>query len=244
MTVPMRIAVSRVLAVRRSCWCRAALRPLRADATRPAVGPERPFQLAPRVERTLPNGLRVIVTRQTAVPKVSVTLTVLSGYSSDPADHDRARAVDRGRRSRKARRRRTAARFAARCSAMGGSLTAAASQDFTSISARGLVGVRAAADRPRRRRGDEPDVAGRRDRDPEAAAPAGRAAAEGVAAVSGEPRRSGARCSAIIRTRAPARREASLQAIDRAKIDAFHRDALPAEQRVPAGRRRRRARAR
>ena len=53
---------------------------------RPAVGPERPFQLAPRVERTLPNGLRVIVTRQTAIPKVSITLTVLSGYSSDPAD--------------------------------------------------------------------------------------------------------------------------------------------------------------
>ena len=51
-----------------------------------AVGPERPFQLAPRVERTLPNGLRVIVTRQTAIPKVTVTLTVLSGYSSDPAD--------------------------------------------------------------------------------------------------------------------------------------------------------------
>ena len=53
---------------------------------RPAVGPERPFQLAPRLERTLPNGLRVIVTRQTAIPKVSVLLSVLSGYSSDPAD--------------------------------------------------------------------------------------------------------------------------------------------------------------
>ena len=53
---------------------------------RPAVGPEKPFQLAPRVEKTLPNGLRVIVTRQTSIPKVSITLTVLSGYSSDPAD--------------------------------------------------------------------------------------------------------------------------------------------------------------
>ena len=53
---------------------------------RPAVGPERPFQLAPRVERTLANGLRVIVARQAAVPKVSIVLTVLSGYSSDPAN--------------------------------------------------------------------------------------------------------------------------------------------------------------
>ena len=57
-----------------------------AQTERPAVGPERPFQLAPRVERTLPNGLRVIATRQAAIPKVSITLTVLSGYSSDPAD--------------------------------------------------------------------------------------------------------------------------------------------------------------
>ena len=42
-----------------------------AQTDRPAVGPERPFQLAPRVEKTLPNGLRVVVTRQTAVPKVT-----------------------------------------------------------------------------------------------------------------------------------------------------------------------------
>jgi hypothetical protein len=54
--------------------------PVYAQSERPAVGPERPFQLAPRLERTLPNGLRVIVTRQTAIPKVSITLTVLSGY--------------------------------------------------------------------------------------------------------------------------------------------------------------------
>ena len=57
-----------------------------AAQDRPAVGPEKPFQLAPRVERTLANGLRVIVTKQTVVPKVTVTLTVLSGFSSDPAD--------------------------------------------------------------------------------------------------------------------------------------------------------------
>src|SRR5262245_58042634 len=57
-----------------------------AQNDRPTVAPERPFQLAPRAERMLPNGLRVIVTRQTVVPKVTVTLTVLSGYSSDPPD--------------------------------------------------------------------------------------------------------------------------------------------------------------
>ena len=42
---------------------------------RPPVGPERPFQLAPRVEKTLANGFRVIVARQTAVPKVTITLS-------------------------------------------------------------------------------------------------------------------------------------------------------------------------
>jgi zinc protease len=104
---------------------------------RPAVGPERPFQLAPRVEKTLPNGLRVIVTRQTAVPKVSITLTVLSGYSSDPADLTGLAAltadlIQEGTKTRSSRQIRR------EVFGMGGSLSASASQDFTSISVRGL----------------------------------------------------------------------------------------------------------
>lgn len=108
-----------------------------AQSERPAVGPERPFQLAPRVERTLPNGLRVIATRQAAIPKVSITLTVLSGYSSDPADLTglaslTADLIQEGTKTKSSRQIRRDA------FGMGGSLTAAASQDFTSISARGL----------------------------------------------------------------------------------------------------------
>ena len=104
---------------------------------RPAVGPERPFQLAPRLERTLPNGLRVIVTRQTAIPKVSITLTVLSGYSSDPADLTglaslTADLIQEGTKTKTSREIRRDV------FGMGGSLTAAASQDYTSVSARGL----------------------------------------------------------------------------------------------------------
>jgi predicted Zn-dependent peptidase len=116
----------------------AALLAVSASAQdRPAVGPERPFQLAPRVERTLPNGLRVIVTRQTAIPKVSITLTVLSGYSSDPADLTglaslTADLIQEGTKTKSSRQIRRDA------FGMGGSLTAAASQDYTSISARGL----------------------------------------------------------------------------------------------------------
>jgi zinc protease len=111
--------------------------PAAAQAERPAVGPEKPFQLAPRVERTLANGLRVIATRQTAIPKVSITLTVLSGYSSDPADLTglaslTADLIQEGTKTRNSRQIRREA------FGMGGSLTAAASQDYTSISARGL----------------------------------------------------------------------------------------------------------
>ena len=104
---------------------------------RPAVGPERPFQLGARIEKTLPNGLRVIVSRQTAIPKVSITLTVLSGYSSDPADLTglaslTADLIQEGTKTKTSRQIRRDV------FGMGGSLSAAASQDYTSISVRGL----------------------------------------------------------------------------------------------------------
>ena len=109
-----------------------------ADAQRPAVGPERPFQLAPRVERTLPNGLRVIVTRQAVVPKVSAMLTVMTGLASDPADRPgvaalTAEAIQEGTTRRSSREIRDAA------FGMGASLSASASQDYTTIQLRGLT---------------------------------------------------------------------------------------------------------
>ncbi|HTK30306.1 MAG TPA: pitrilysin family protein [Vicinamibacterales bacterium] len=109
-----------------------------AQAERPAVGPERPFQLAPRVEKVLPNGLRVIVTRQAVVPKVSVTLTVLSGLSSDPPNLPglaamTGEAIQEGTKTRSSREIRRQA------FGMGGTIASAASQDFTSITARGLT---------------------------------------------------------------------------------------------------------
>jgi predicted Zn-dependent peptidase len=105
---------------------------------RPAVGPERPFQLAPRVEKTLANGFRVIVARQTAVPKVTITLTVLSGYSSDPADLTglaslTADVIQEGTKTRNSRQIRRDV------FGMGGSLSATVSQDYSSLTARGLA---------------------------------------------------------------------------------------------------------
>ena len=115
----------------------AAAAPAFAQAERPGVGPERPFQLAPRLERTLANGLRVIVTRQMVVPKVTMMLTVLSGYASDPADLTglaamTADAVQEGTKNRTSREIRR------QVFGMGGTLSATVSQDFSSLIVRGL----------------------------------------------------------------------------------------------------------
>jgi len=109
-----------------------------AQTERPAVGPERPFQLAPRVERTLPNGLRVIVTRQTVVPKVSVTLTILAGLSSDPANLPGLAGMT-GEAIQEGTKTRTSRDIRRQAFGMGGSLSSNAAQDYTSITARGLA---------------------------------------------------------------------------------------------------------
>jgi zinc protease len=57
-----------------------------AQSTLPPVGPERPFAPAPRVERTLPNGLQVIALRHATVPKVTAILGIQSGLAVDPAE--------------------------------------------------------------------------------------------------------------------------------------------------------------
>src|SRR5215831_6400326 len=106
--------------------------PAFSQTERPAVGPERPFQLSPRIERTLPNGLRVIATKQTVVPKATVTLTILSGYASDPADLTglaalTADVIQEGTKNR------TSKELRRELFGMGGSLSAAVSQDYSSL---------------------------------------------------------------------------------------------------------------
>ena len=108
-----------------------------ATPPRPAVGPARPFQLAPRLERTLPNGLRVIVTRQTVVPKVSVTLTLMSGFASDPADLTGLASMT-GEMIQEGTKTRPSQKIREEIFGMGGSLSSTSSQDYTSVSARGL----------------------------------------------------------------------------------------------------------
>lgn len=110
-----------------------------APATpRPAVGPERPFTPPAREERTLPNGLRVIVGRYATVPKVSVLLTVESGLASDPPDKAGlaqfvADAAQEGTATRQSRQLRD------EVFALGASLSAAVGQDSSTFQVRGLA---------------------------------------------------------------------------------------------------------
>ncbi|HUE87531.1 MAG TPA: pitrilysin family protein [Vicinamibacterales bacterium] len=109
-----------------------------AQSPRPAVGPERPFTPPPRVERTLSNGLRVVAVRFPTVPKVSIVLTIQSGLAVDPADKAGlaqfvADAVQEGTTSRDSETIRR------EIFSMGASLNAAAGQDTSSFTIRGLA---------------------------------------------------------------------------------------------------------
>jgi len=120
----------------------AAIVSLPFDATaqtpRPAIGPERAFAPPARVERTLPNGLRVVIGRYVTVPKVSVVLTIESGLAVDPAEKAGlaqfvADTVQEGTSTRDSRK------IKQEVFAMGATLTAAAGQDTSSFNMRGLA---------------------------------------------------------------------------------------------------------
>lgn len=107
-------------------------------ATRPVVAPERPFTPPPRIERTLPNGLRVITLRYATVPKVSVVLTMTSGLSSDPPPQAGlaqlvVQAVQEGTATR------TSPEIRREVFAMGATLSGTAGQDASSLAMRGLA---------------------------------------------------------------------------------------------------------
>ncbi|MGD9904409.1 MAG: M16 family metallopeptidase [Vicinamibacterales bacterium] len=109
-----------------------------AASPRPAVGPERSFAPPPRVERTLANGLRVVVARFATVPKVSVYLTFRSGLAADPAGQAGlaqfvADAAQEGTATRASRQLRD------EVFAMGASLGASVGQDASTFIMRGLA---------------------------------------------------------------------------------------------------------
>jgi zinc protease len=108
-----------------------------AQTTLPPVGPERPFTPAPRVERTLGNGLRVITLRHATVPKATAVLTIMSGLSAEPAEKAGLAqfVVDLAQEGTASR---TSEQIKREVFAMGASLTATAGQDASNFQIRGL----------------------------------------------------------------------------------------------------------
>ena len=104
----------------------------------PAVGPERPFTPAPRAERTLANGLRIITMRYGSVPKVSALLTIESGLAVDPADRAGLAqfVLDL---SQEGTTTRSSEQIKREAFAMGASLSATAGQDAATFQMRGLT---------------------------------------------------------------------------------------------------------
>ena len=51
----------------------------------PVLGPQAPLKLPPMIERTLPNGLKLVIVEQHELPIVDVALVIRSGSESDPA---------------------------------------------------------------------------------------------------------------------------------------------------------------
>jgi zinc protease len=105
---------------------------------KPEVGPEKPFAPPPRVERTLPNGLRVIAVRYGSVPKLSAILTVKAGLAVDPpAKAGLAQLVAEA--AQEGTTTRSSEQLKREVFAIGATLSGAAGQDSTSFQMRGLA---------------------------------------------------------------------------------------------------------
>jgi len=105
---------------------------------RPGVAAVRPFTPPALEERTLPNGLRVVVARRGTVPKFTVQLVVAgAGLAADAAGRAglaafTAEALLEGTATR------TSEQIRREAFGMGGSLLASSGQDFSVIEASGL----------------------------------------------------------------------------------------------------------
>lgn len=98
----------------------------------PAPGPERPFAAPAFAERTLANGLRVVVARSTTLPIVSADLMFGGGASADPAGRPGVASmmttlIDNGAAGM------TAPEIAARVESLGARIGAGANLDSSSI---------------------------------------------------------------------------------------------------------------
>lgn len=109
---------------------------LGAQTTPPPAGPERPLVLPARRERTLPNGLRVIVAERHVSPRISVALTFRSGQAFDPPGLE-GLADFTGELMRRGTATRTAKQIAEELDALGAELSVLT--DVDQVSFRGIA---------------------------------------------------------------------------------------------------------
>lgn len=100
---------------------------------RPALGAERPKAAPVIAERTLPNGLRVIVARSTDLPIMNAQLVINGGSSTDPADKPGLATMTAGLVTQGAGNR-TAPEIASTLEALGASIGGGAGADATTLS--------------------------------------------------------------------------------------------------------------
>jgi zinc protease len=110
----------------------ATLAPESQRQAPPPPGPPVAAVLPTPVERTLPNGLRVIVAKSTALPMVTAELTVRSGAAADPAGKAGLAQLTASLLNKGAGRR-SAAEVARDIEALGGSLEESAGWDGSRI---------------------------------------------------------------------------------------------------------------
>lgn len=103
----------------------------------PPLGKPRPLRLPPVAQKTLPNGLRIVVLEDHAQPALWMRLAVPAGSIRDPADRMglaqmTAGLLDKGTTTR------TETQIADQVEGLGASLGAAAEEDYLIVSASGL----------------------------------------------------------------------------------------------------------
>lgn len=104
------------------------------QTTPPPALPARPIQFPPFTERTLPNGLRLLVVENHSLPLVNLDLYIRSGTGADPAQRLGTASIvasmlDKGTATR------SATQIAEQVEGVGGVLGAGADQDNLTVSA-------------------------------------------------------------------------------------------------------------
>src|SRR5258706_1043560 len=102
------------------------------QATPPPPAAPRTVQFPKPVERTLPNGLRVVVVQRSEMPLVSAQLLIKSGWAVDPADLSGAADMTAALLTRGSKTR-SATQIAEAIEALGGSINSGARWDSSAV---------------------------------------------------------------------------------------------------------------